>query len=199
MDYTPAGCLPDIQESLHVPVLVNLQGDEPELSGASIDLAIRLLEEDPEAVMSTLATPIRSRSQLEDSLRRLAESLFNGKSNLKLDYANIPSVVFAHPPVASVGLTEPQACERHGDSVTVYESDFTPMRHALSTHGSETAMKLVCVGAQEKVVGCHIIGPGADEMLQGFAVAIRMGAHKKDLDDTIAIHPTSAEELVTMR
>ena len=73
------------------------------------------------------------------------------------------------------------------------------MYNSMTEHPVKTAMKLVCVGAKEKVVGCHIIGPGADEMLQGFAVAIRMGATKKDLDDTIAIHPTSAEELVTMR
>ncbi len=81
----------------------------------------------------------------------------------------------------------------------VYQARFTAMYNALTKHEVKTAMKLVCVGAQEKVVGCHIIGPGCDEMLQGFAVAIRMGAHKKDLDDTIAIHPTSSEELVTMR
>jgi glutathione reductase (NADPH) len=131
--------------------------------------------------------------------RRLAERLFNGKTNLKLDYTNIPSVVFAHPPVASVGLTEPQACERHGDTVTVYESHFTPMRHALTAQRQRTAMKLVCAGRDETVVGVHIIGENADEMLQGFAVAVKMGASKADFDNTVAIHPTSAEELVTLK
>lgn len=131
--------------------------------------------------------------------RRLAERLFNGKTNLKLDYDNIPSVVFAHPPVASVGMTETQACERYGSSVTVYESQFTPMRHALTTQRQRTAIKLVCAGHEETVVGIHIIGESADEMLQGFAVAVKMGATKADFDNTVAIHPSSAEELVTLK
>jgi len=75
----------------------------------------------------------------------------------------------------------------------------TAMYNSMTSHEVPTAMKLVCIGVQEKVVGCHIIGPGSDEMLQGFAVAMRMGATKKDFDDTVAIHPTSSEELVTMR
>jgi len=81
----------------------------------------------------------------------------------------------------------------------VYQTRFTPLYHALTESKYQTSMKLVTVGAQEKVVGCHIIGLAADEILQGFAVAIRMGATKRDLDDTVAIHPTSAEELVTLR
>ena len=116
-----------------------------------------------------------------------------------MDYDNIPSVVFSHPPIGTVGMTETEARERFGSEVTIYTSEFTPMRHALSTHGLTTAMKLVCAGKQEKVVGIHIIGDNADEMLQGFAVAVKMGAKKVALDNTIAIHPTSAEELVTMK
>lgn len=131
--------------------------------------------------------------------RRLADRLFGGMKDRHLDYALIPTVVFSHPPIGTVGLTEEEARARHGDGVTIYSTRFTPMYHALSGRQEKTAMKLVTVGAQEKVVGCHIIGLGADEMLQGFAVAIRMGATKRDLDDTVAIHPTSAEELVTMR
>ncbi|WP_126457068.1 glutathione-disulfide reductase [Sulfuriflexus mobilis] len=131
--------------------------------------------------------------------RRLADRLFDNKTERKLDYANIPTVVFSHPPIGTVGLSEDEARALHGDAVKVYSSRFTPMYHALTEHKTQTAMKLVCVGAQEKVVGIHIIGLGADEMLQGFAVALRMGATKKDLDDTVAIHPSSAEELVTMR
>ena len=130
--------------------------------------------------------------------RRLAERLFNARPDSKVDYDSVPSVVFSHPPAAAVGLTEPQARLRYGSAVTVYQSDFTPMRHALSAHGSSTAMKLVCAGADEKVVGIHMIGENSDEMLQGFAVAVRMGATKSDFDNTIAVHPTSAEELVTM-
>ncbi len=131
--------------------------------------------------------------------RRLGDRLFGGQPERKLDYGLIPSVVFSHPPIATVGLTESQAREQHGAAVKIYQSRFTPMYHAFTSHPQKVSMKLVTVGAKEKVVGCHIIGLGADEMLQGFAVAIRMGATKKDLDDTIAIHPTGSEELVTMR
>ena len=131
--------------------------------------------------------------------RRLGDRLFNNQPERKLDYENIPTVLFSHPPIGTVGLTEEQAREVHGDAVKVYQTRFTAMYHALTRHKSQTAMKLVCVGAQEKVVGVHIIGTGADEMLQGFAVAVKMGATKKDFDNTVALHPTSAEELVTMR
>ena len=130
--------------------------------------------------------------------RRLADRLFDGQSDRHLPYECIPSVVFSHPPLGTVGLTEAEAREQHG-AVKVYQTRFSSMYYAFTRHEVKTAMKLVCIGAQEKVVGCHILGPGADEMLQGFAVAIRMGATKKDFDDTVAIHPSSAEELVTMR
>jgi glutathione reductase (NADPH) len=131
--------------------------------------------------------------------RRLGDRLFNNQPERHLDYENIPSVMFSHPPIGTVGLTEDEAREQHGDAVKVYQTRFTPMYHALTAHKSKTAMKLVCVGAQERVVGIHMIGHGVDEMLQGFAVALKMGATKKQFDDTVAIHPTSSEELVTMR
>ncbi len=131
--------------------------------------------------------------------RKLAERLLQDKPDSKVDYTNIPSVVFSHPPIGVVGMTEAEARQQFGDDVSVYQSEFTPMRYALSEHGVSTAMKLVCAGAEEKVVGIHIIGDNADEMLQGFAVAVRMGARKADFDNTIAIHPSSAEELVTMK
>ncbi len=131
--------------------------------------------------------------------RRLSDRLFGGRPDRRLDYECIPTVVFTHPPIGTVGLSESEARERHGDAVKVYVSDFTPMYHAMTARKSRTDMKLVCVGAEERIVGCHVIGLGADEMLQGFAVAVRMGARKSDFDDTVAIHPTSAEELVTMR
>ncbi len=130
--------------------------------------------------------------------RRLAARLFDGQVDNRVEYANIPSVVFSHPPIGAVGLTEQQAHARHTE-VKVYKTDFTPMRHALSEHGASTAMKLVCTGPDQQVVGIHLVGDNADEMLQGFAVAVRMGATKTDLDRTIALHPTSAEELVTMK
>lgn len=131
--------------------------------------------------------------------RRLSDRLFNHQAERKLDYENIPTVMFSHPPIGTIGLTEDEARESHGDAVKTYQTSFTAMYHAISDKNVKTAMKLVCVGADEKIVGCHIIGLGADEMLQGFAVAIKMGATKKDFDNTVAIHPTSAEELVTMR
>lgn len=131
--------------------------------------------------------------------RRLADRLFNGQTHRKVDYSNIPTVVFSHPPIATIGLTEGEARKKHGEAVKIYQTRFTPMFYSLTEHDQKTAMKLITVGAQEKIVGCHIVGQAADEMMQGFAVAIKMGATKKDFDDTIAIHPTSAEELVTMR
>jgi glutathione reductase (NADPH) len=131
--------------------------------------------------------------------RRLSDRLFGGMSDRKLDYHNIPTVVFSHPPIGTVGLSERAARDQHGDAVKVYESRFVPMYHAMTKRKPKVAMKLVCVGPEERVVGLHVIGAGADEMLQGFAVAIRMGATKRDFDDTVAIHPTSAEEFVTMR
>jgi len=131
--------------------------------------------------------------------RRLSDRLFGGKRERHLSYEMIPTVVFTHPPIGTVGLSESEARAQFGDAVKVYVADFTPMYYALTTRKVHTDMKLVCVGAEEKIIGCHIIGAGADEMLQGFAVAIRMGATKRDFDDTVAVHPTSAEELVTLR
>jgi len=131
--------------------------------------------------------------------RRLSDRLFGAKRDRHLSYEMIPTVVFTHPPIGTVGASEAEARAQYGDAVKVYVAEFTPMYHALTSRKSRTDMKLVCVGPEERIVGCHIIGSGADEMLQGFAVAIRMGATKQDFDDTVAIHPTSAEELVTMR
>jgi glutathione reductase (NADPH) len=131
--------------------------------------------------------------------RRLADRLYGGMSDRRLEYEKIPTVIFTHPPIGTVGLTEDQAREQYGDDMKVYETRFNPMVYAFSENKVATSMKLVTVGAEEKIVGCHVIGDGADEMMQGFAVAVRMGATKKHFDDTVAIHPTSAEELVTMR
>ena len=131
--------------------------------------------------------------------RRLADRLYGGMDGRHLDYKVIPTVVFSHPPMGTVGLTEAEARAEYGDSVKIYETGFTNMYYALGDEKSRSAMKLVTVGDDERVLGCHVIGDGADEMMQGFAVAIRMGATKADFDDTVAIHPTSSEELVTMR
>ena len=131
--------------------------------------------------------------------RRLADRLYDAQSERHLDYELIPTVVFSHPPIATIGLTEEAARDQYGERIKVYQTRFTAMYNSISGHDVPTAMKLVCLDAEEKIIGCHMIGPGVDEMLQGFAVAIRMGACKQDFDDTVAIHPTSSEELVTMR
>jgi len=131
--------------------------------------------------------------------RRLSDRLFGGQKDRKLSYELIPTVVFAHPPIGTVGLSEEAARARYGDKVRVYRTSFVGLFNALTPEKPRTSMKLVCAGDDERVVGCHVIGPGADEMLQGFAVAMTAGACKQHFDDTLAIHPTSAEELVTMR
>lgn len=131
--------------------------------------------------------------------RLLSERLFNGQDEAHLDYSLIPTVVFSHPPIGTIGLSEPEAKEKYGEeAVKVYTSSFASMFSAVTRHRQATKMKIVCVGDDEKVVGLHGIGHGMDEILQGFGVALKMGATKADLDACVAIHPTSAEEFVTM-
>ncbi len=131
--------------------------------------------------------------------RRLADRLYGGMDGRHLDYKLIPTVIFSHPTIGTIGMTEDEARAQYEDDVKVYSSGFTGMYYALGTNKKRSVMKLITAGDEERVVGCHVIGEGADEMMQGFAVAMRMGATKKDFDDTVAIHPTSSEELVTMR
>ena len=131
--------------------------------------------------------------------RRLMDRLFGGQPDAKLDYDTIPTVVFAQSPLGQIGLTEARARAQFGDAVRVYRADFRPMLHALADTPQRSLFKLVCVGEEERVVGIHLLGEGADEILQGFAVALKLGARKADLDATVAIHPTSAEDLVLMR
>lgn len=136
--------------------------------------------------------------------RKLAHRLFGPAefSTLKLNYDNIPSVVFSHPEVGSIGLTEPQAVEKYGkENIKVYKTGFTAMYYAMMEPEQKgpTNYKLIVTGPEEKVVGLHIMGLGSGEMLQGFGVAIKMGATKADFDSCVAIHPTSAEELVTLK
>lgn len=131
--------------------------------------------------------------------RKLAARLFNQQDNAKLDTNNIPTVMFTHPPIGSVGYTESQAQAEFGQDITIYRTTFTPMLRTFAKHKPKTLMKLICHGKDERVVGIQMIGDGVDEMLQGFAVAVKMGATKADFDSTVAIHPTSSEELVTLR
>jgi len=130
--------------------------------------------------------------------RHLADRWFGGQPGSRLDYDNVPTVVFAEPPLAMIGLTEAQARERHGDQLRIYRSRFRPLQWAIAGWHGQSLMKIICAGPDERVVGIHLLGQGADEILQGFAVAMKMGLRKRDLDATVAIHPTSAEELVLM-
>lgn len=132
--------------------------------------------------------------------RQLSERLFNNKADAKLDYTDVATVVFSHPVIGSVGLTEEKAIAKYGsENIKVYKSSFTPMYTALGDNRQPSTMKLVTLGEDEKIIGLHGIGYGVDEMIQGFSVAIKMGATKADFDNTVAIHPTGSEEFVTMR
>ncbi|CUM46262.1 unnamed protein product [Debaryomyces fabryi] len=138
--------------------------------------------------------------------RRLSNRLFSGDKafeNDHLDYSNVPSVIFSHPEAGSIGLSCKEAKEKYGeDQIKIYKSKFNAMYYAMMEDDSlksPTSYKIVCAGKDEKVVGLHIVGDSSAEILQGFGVAIKMGATKKDFDNCVAIHPTSAEELVTMK
>jgi len=130
--------------------------------------------------------------------RLLSERLFNGKDDAHMDYDLIPTVVFSHPTIGTIGLTEAEAKVKYGDDLHIYNSSFAAMYTAVTRHRQATKMKLICAGKEQKVVGLHGIGYAMDEILQGFGVAMKMGATKADFDACVAIHPTSAEEFVTL-
>ncbi|KAI8896890.1 glutathione reductase [Globomyces pollinis-pini] len=132
--------------------------------------------------------------------RKLSERLFNGKADYKLDYQNIPSVIFSHPTAGSIGLAEHDAIAKYGkENIKIYQSKFVNMYFAMTDYKPKTHYKIVCHGPNEKVIGLHLFGLASDEILQGFGVAMKMGATKADFDSCVAIHPTAGEELVTMR
>jgi glutathione reductase (NADPH) len=126
-----------------------------------------------------------------------ADSMYGGQPRT-VDLSNVPSAVFSHPNVAVVGLTEAEARTRFSH-VDIYRSVFKPLKNTLSGQGDQTLMKLVVDAASQRVVGCHMVGPDAGEIIQGLAIAVKMGARKSDFDATIGVHPTAAEEFVTMR
>ena len=138
--------------------------------------------------------------------RRLADRLFSNLKqfeNAKVSYENVPTVVFSHPTIGTCGLTEAQAVEKYGrDNLNIYKSRFANLFYGIFdmeySDKPKTSMKVICAGVDEKVVGLHVIGMGSDEMLQGFGVAMKMGCTKADLDSCVAIHPTAAEEFVTL-
>lgn len=132
--------------------------------------------------------------------RKLAHRLFGGEPTSRLVYENVPTVVFSHPPMGTVGMSEREAIAKFGqEKVKIYQSQGVPMYYAMTTRKQKYVVKMVTVLPEEKVVGLHLYGLGSDEMLQGFGVAIKMGATKKDFDSCVAIHPTSSEEVVTLK
>ena len=132
--------------------------------------------------------------------RRVAEYLFNDESDSEIDYTNVPTVIFSHPAIGTIGLSEAEAIATYGaDRIKVYKSRFYAMYTSAGGHRQACDFKLVCLDQEETVIGLHGIGEGVDEMIQGFGVAMKMKATKADFDAVIAIHPTGAEEFVTMR
>lgn len=139
--------------------------------------------------------------------RILAERVFNNKTNLKMIYENISTIIFSHPPIGTVGISEEDAKKKHGETnIVVYKSSFVNMFYSPAKDPSlklSSLFKVVCLKMgegpeNEKVIGCHGIGKGMDEMLQGLSIAVTMGATKQDFDNSVAIHPTASEEWVLM-
>ncbi|MGE3872714.1 MAG: glutathione-disulfide reductase [Parvibaculaceae bacterium] len=126
-----------------------------------------------------------------------ADTVFGGR-DIKVDHANVPTAVFSQPEIGTVGMTEAQA-RAVGAEIDIYKTSFRPMRHTITGRDERMLMKLVVDGGTDKVLGCHIVGPDAGEMAQLLGIAVKMGATKADFDATMALHPTAAEELVTMR
>jgi len=132
--------------------------------------------------------------------RKLSDRVFGGIADSKISYENIPTVVFSHPPIGTVGMTEEEAKKHFGaENVKTYVESFVPMYHQLTKRKTKTTLKMVVTGKEERVVGLHLIGNNVDEMIQGFAVAVNMGATRKNFNDTMAIHPTTSEEIVLMK
>jgi glutathione reductase (NADPH) len=129
--------------------------------------------------------------------RAIAETLYNDNP-IRMDRADVPTAVFSQPPIGTVGLTEDEARRKYGE-VDVYSARFRPMKNTLSGRDERTLMKIVVDAASDRVVGCHMLGPDAPEIVQGLAIAVKCGATKRQFDQTVGIHPSAAEEFVTMR
>jgi glutathione reductase (NADPH) len=130
--------------------------------------------------------------------RAIAETLYNDNP-IRMDHANVPTAVFSNPPIGAVGMTEERARRELGDDVDIYMARFRPMKNTLSGREERTLMKLVVDGKSDRVLGCHMLGPDAPEIIQGLAIAVKCGASKRMFDQTVGIHPSAAEEFVTMR
>ena len=129
--------------------------------------------------------------------RAIAETLYNNNP-MRMDHADVPTAVFSQPPIGTVGLTEEEARRKYGE-IDIYSARFRPMKNTLSGRDERTLMKLVVDAASDRVVGCHMLGPDAPEIVQGLAIAVKCGATKQQFDQTVGIHPSAAEEFVTMR
>jgi len=171
-----------------------------------VDQASKTTAEDVYAVGDIITGAVQLTPVAIAAGRLLSDRLFNGipEADTMMDYDNIPTVVFSHPTMAVMGLTEAQAIERYGaDEITCHKTTFVNMLYSREflvdeQHQPKTRAKLVCVGPEQRVIGLHMIGLAVDEILQGFGVAMKMGATKADFDSVVALHPTSAEELVTI-
>jgi glutathione reductase (NADPH) len=212
IEKTDAGYAVHLQggRTLATNLVMYATGRKPKTSGLGLEKAdIRLDEKGAIIVNEWFQTSCPSVYALGDVTDRvnltpvalaegmaLAHTLFNNNPTI-MNYENIPSAVFSHPPIGSVGLSEEDAAKR-GD-IDVYVSRFKPMKHTLSGRDEQSLMKLIVERSTDKVIGLHMVGPDSPEIAQGFAVAMKAGATKEHFDTTIGIHPTAAEELVTMR
>ena len=201
--------------AVEADVVLYATGRRANTEGLGLDAAgVRQTESGTIAVDAHFATSVPGIYALGDVVGRmeltpvaLAEAMvlvdhlygpLPGKAARTMDYSNIPTAVFTHPPIGTVGLAEQAAREKFG-AVRIYRSDFRPLQHSLSGRSERTLVKLVVDDASDRVVGAHMVGAQAGEIIQGFAVALKCGATKAQFDATIGIHPTSAEEFVTLR
>lgn len=196
------------EESLDVDAALFAIGRRPNVRGLGLEaLGIELDERDAIVVDEDYRTTVKNIHALGDVTDRLnltpvaieegivlAHNLFGDGPRRQLDYDNVPTAVFSQPPIGTVGLTEAQVPGAH-----VYESEFRPMRHTMSGRSERAYMKIVVEPDTDRVRGVHVVGADAGEIIQGFAVALRLGVTKAQLDATVGLHPTAAEELVTMR
>src|SRR5690606_28813844 len=197
-------------DRLEADVALFAVGRRPNTRGLGLDeVGVRLTERGAVIVDEDYRSSVPSIHAIGDVIERiqltpvalaegtiLARRLFAG-SDQRVDYTDVPTAVFTTPNLAAVGLTEEEARDR--TSVRIYKSLFRPMRHTLSGRDERTFMKLVVDDVTDRVIGCHMVGPDAGELVQGLAVALKCGATKAQFDATIGIHPTAAEEFVTMR
>jgi glutathione reductase (NADPH) len=199
-------------DCLEVDAVMYATGRKPKTSGLGLEnTAVALDDSGAIKVDDRFATTEASIFAIGDVIDRvpltpvaineamvLADNLFNGGNN-SMDYTNIPTAVFSQPAIGTVGLSEADARARFGDNISIYRTDFKPMKQTLAGGNDRVMMKLVVDKLTDRVLGCHMLGDAAGEIIQGLAVAIKAGATKRGFDATVGVHPTAAEEFVTMR